>query len=77
MRKCGNIYVETSNLAGQGYLEYMVREFGAERVMYGSFFPVNDPTVVQGMLLDADIDRREKDLVASGNLLRILDGARS
>lgn len=76
MRDCDNVCVETSNLTGQGYLEYTVREFGAERVLYGSFFPVNDPAVSMGMLLDADIEQGERGLISSGNLLRMLHGVR-
>ena len=74
MRDCDNVYVETSNLTGQGYIEQIVRDFGANRVLYGSFFPVNDPAVAMGMLLDADIGQRERSLIASGNLLRLLEG---
>jgi hypothetical protein len=74
MRDCSNVSVDLSNLTGQGYLEQTVREFGAERLLYGSFFPVNDPAVVMGMLLDADIALHERVLIASGNLLRILRG---
>ncbi len=74
MRDCGNVCVETSNLTGQGYLEQVVRDCGAERVLFGSFFPVNDLSVAMGMLLDADIGQDERSLIASKNLLRMLKG---
>jgi predicted TIM-barrel fold metal-dependent hydrolase len=74
MRECPNIYVETSNFVGNGYIEYTVREFGAGRLIFGSFLPVNDPSVAICMVLDADIDEKEKKLIASENLSRLVDG---
>jgi predicted TIM-barrel fold metal-dependent hydrolase len=72
MRACSNVFVEISNLAGPGYLEYAAREFGANRLLYGSFFPMNDPLVSMGMLVDADIGEDEKRLIAGENALRML-----
>jgi hypothetical protein len=74
MRECPNIMVETSNFAGQGYIEYVVREFGAGRLVFGSFMPVNDPFVPIGMIINADIKEQEKLLIASGNIKRIIEG---
>ena len=73
MRECSNILVETSNFAGQGYIEYAVKEFGAERLIFGSFMPVNDPLVPTGMIIDADIEEKDKLLIASGNIKRIIE----
>jgi hypothetical protein len=72
MRECPNIFVETSNFAGTGYIEYAVRELGAGRLIFGSFLPVNDPFVGIGMILDADIQDRDKLRIASQNLRRIV-----
>lgn len=72
LRDCPNVLVETSNFIGQGFVEYTVRGFGPERLIFGSFLPVNDPLVAIGMLIDADIGKTEKRLVAGDNLRRIL-----
>jgi hypothetical protein len=74
MRECQNVFIETSNFVGQGYIEFAVREFGAKRLLFGSFMPVNDPLVPIGMLLDAEIDEQLKRLIAGGNLERIIRG---
>lgn len=74
MRECSNVLVETSNFVGQGYIEYAVKEFGAERLIFGSFLPINDPMVSIGMIIDSDITERDKRLIASENLLRIING---
>jgi predicted TIM-barrel fold metal-dependent hydrolase len=76
MRDRGNVLVETSNFVGPGYVEYAVEHFGAERLLFGSFLPVNDPLVPMGMLLDADIPQEAKALIAGGNLRRLVDGMR-
>jgi hypothetical protein len=72
LRDCPNVRMETSNFIGQGFVEYAVREFGAERLIFGSFLPVSDPWAPIGMLLDADISESEKRLIAGDNLRKIL-----
>jgi len=72
LRDCPNVRVELSNFAGQGFLEYAVREYGAARLLYGSFLPMSDPWVPMGLVLDADIGDAEKALIAGGNLRRLV-----
>jgi hypothetical protein len=72
LRACPNIMVESSNLVGQDNVGYLVKNFGAERLLFGSFLPVNDPYAAIGMILDADISEDEKKLVAGGNLRKII-----
>ncbi len=76
MRECRNILVETSNFVGAGFLEYAVREFGAGRLLFGSFQPMNDPLVPIGMILDAEITDEEKAMIAGGNLRTLVGEAR-
>ena len=72
MKACPNIRVELSNLCGAGMLEYTVREFGADRLIYGSFLPVGDPLVPIGMVVDAAISEQEKKAIAGENLRRLI-----
>ena len=74
MRQCSNILVETSNLAGADFVTYSVQHMGSERLLFGTFLPVNDPWAAIGMVLDADISIEEKMRIAGGNLRRILEG---
>ena len=76
MRQRPNVFVEQSNFAGAGFIEYAVREFGAERLLYGSFLPVSDPFVPMGMVLDAEIADSEKALIAGGNMRRLIEEVR-
>jgi len=72
MRECPNLLLEMSNFAGAGFVEFAVNEFGAERLIYGSFLPMNDPLVPAGMILDADIAASVQKLIAGGNLRRLV-----
>ena len=76
MRDCANVYVELSNFAGVGFIEYAVGAFGADRFLFGSFLPVSDPFVPIGMVLDADIAESEKALIAGENLRRLIGEVR-
>lgn len=75
LRDCPNLLVEISNLSGAGLLEYAVRQCGAERLVFGSFQPMNDPLVAVGMILDADISEAEKAMIAGGNLRALVSEA--
>ena len=72
MQQCGNVSVELSNFVGPRFLEYCVRQFGAERLVFGSFQPMNDPLVPIGMVVDAEISDAEKALIAGGNLRELI-----
>ena len=72
LRACPNVFLETSNFAGAGFIEHAVGEFGASRLIYGSFLPVADPWVPIGMVLDAAIAATDKQLIAGDNLRRLL-----
>ena len=74
MRDFDNLFVETSNYTGAGFIEYTVEHFGAERLIFGSFLPVADPLVPIGMLLDAEISDRDRRLIAGENLRGMLGG---
>jgi hypothetical protein len=76
MQRRANVLVEMSNLVGPRYVEYCVREFGAERLIFGTFQPVNDPLVPIGMVIDAEISNSDKALIAGGNLRKLIDGVK-
>jgi len=73
MRECPNVLLETSNLTGIDSVAFAVRAFGAERLLFGSFLPANDPLAAMGIIADSDITEGEKRLVAGGNLRRLID----
>ena len=76
MKTNDNVFLETSNFVGQDFITQGVKTFGAERLLFGSFLPVNDPWTSIGMIVDADISNQEKMLVAGENMNKILKGVR-
>jgi uncharacterized protein len=74
LKECRNVHLEISNFAGAGFLDHAAREFGPERLLFGSFMPVSDPFVPMGMVLDGDLGEADKALIASGNLRRLVEG---
>ncbi len=77
LHECPNVRVELSNFVAQGLLEFAVAQVGPERLIFGSFWPVNDPLVPIGLILDADIPWEHKKMVAGDNLRRLLQGVRA
>ncbi|MGH8927976.1 MAG: amidohydrolase family protein, partial [Acidimicrobiia bacterium] len=54
-------------------VEYLVGEFGAERVLMGSDYPFDmGPTDPLGFVADAKLSEIERDLVVGGNAARLL-----
>ncbi|TFG61578.1 MAG: hypothetical protein E4H36_10140 [Spirochaetales bacterium] len=72
LRACPNIRLEMSNLVLPGAVEYCVREFGAERLLFGSFYPMAEPLTAQGLLIDADISREQMVMIAGGNMEKLI-----
>ena len=75
MKERPNVLLDTSNLAGQDYLEYGVKTLGPQRFVFGSFMPVFDPLSPIGTILDAKISKADKKLIAGDNLRRITGAA--
>ncbi len=73
---CENVLVESSNLLGQDSVAWVVRHWGARRILFGSFLPAADPYSTIGMIVDADISAEEKTLIAGGNARRIVGQVR-
>lgn len=72
---CPNVLIDTSG--GQpeaGLVEYAVRQLGAERVIYGSDWPIRDFGVQVGRVRGAHLTGAQNELIFHGNAERILGG---
>lgn len=70
---CPNVLIDTSG--GQpeaGLVEYAVRRLGAERVIYGSDWPIRDFGVQVGRVRSAKISEPQRNLILCGNAERLL-----
>lgn len=75
MKDCPNVLLEISNFVGPGFIEYTVEQFGPERLVYGSFMPLNDPFVPMGMIVYSPISKNAKKLIAGDNMRKLISGA--
>ncbi len=68
-----NCFLEiTFTSVTNGIIEYMVREVGSERVLYGSDAPMRDPFPQFGWVAYADISEDDKRNILGRNMQRIL-----
>jgi len=73
IRGCENVLIDTSG--GQpeaGLVEYAVDQLGAERVIYGSDWPIRDFATQVARVTGARISDRDKELILFRNAQRIL-----
>ncbi|MBQ7912453.1 MAG: amidohydrolase [Clostridia bacterium] len=75
MKKNQNCYLDLSGtgLFRFGMLRRLIDEVGAERILFGSDYPICSPAMYVGaIVLDETLTEREKRLILSGNAKRIL-----
>ena len=70
---CPNLYLETSNYSLYRGLEAFCQKVGPKQLIYGSGMPKVAPGVPMTTVTYAFIPDKEKALIASGNLERLLD----
>jgi uncharacterized protein len=71
MRRCTNVSLDISWLHMRRAIELVVRAFGAERVLFGTGCRTHEGAAIAA-LAHADIEERDRRLIASGNLERLL-----
>jgi len=72
-REFANVMLEiTFTSVIEGIIEYMVREAGSTRVLYGSDAPMRDPYPQFGWVAFADLNEKEKENVLGLNMKTIL-----
>jgi predicted TIM-barrel fold metal-dependent hydrolase len=69
-----NTYIDISGSGVErvGILEKAVKQIGADRVLYGSDFTINEPSAVISRVKNAFLTPRERELILYGNLERLL-----
>ncbi|MDF2670334.1 MAG: hypothetical protein K0R67_2640 [Paenibacillus sp.] len=69
-----NVYLQlTYTTVTLGAIEYLVREVGADKVLFGTDSPMRDPRPQVGWLVYANLSLDEKIAVFGGNMKRIWD----
>lgn len=77
LKACPNVHLDLSNTCSQGLVEYTVNALGADRLIFSTFAPANDPLVPLGLLLQADITQEDKQAIAGGTIRRIISEVRT
>lgn len=72
LEKAPNLHIETHHFQGHRAYERFVRNFGAERLIFGTGLPDCSPGAAVMMSLYEDIPDEARELIAGGNLLRLL-----
>lgn len=73
LKKHENLYLETHNLINDLGIEYLVNEQNIERLVFGTYFPYNDPNSSMMMVTHADIDEKTRQKIAGGNIRMLID----
>lgn len=71
-----NLYVETFGFKAQDGIEDICDKFGAERLIFGSGMPESSGGGAVTMITYANISFEEKQMIASGNLEKLLGGVK-
>ena len=69
-----NLYLEVSGLLLYDQIEHYVEKFGSERLIFGSSYPSLPIEININRIILADIDKSDKENIASGNLEKIIGG---
>ena len=74
IKECDNVYLDLSGtgLFRYGMLKHLVREVGAERILFGSDYPICNPGMYIAGVEFEKIKDNEKELIFSGNAKRLL-----
>jgi len=72
LERAPNLHIETHAFQGHRAYERMVRQFGAERLVFGTGLPDCSPGAAVMMSLYEDISDEDRAKVAGGNLLRLI-----
>jgi len=67
-----NLYLETSAVVFQEYLELAAREVPAEKLIFGTDGPLVDQRIEVQKLALLDLPREKREKIMGGNILRLL-----
>ncbi len=70
-----HLHIELSRFWLFGGIELVCREFGADRLVFGTRLPVRDAAATVAQLQYADISEDDRHAIAGGNLQRLLSEA--
>ena len=76
LRDHANVHLELHNLCNFLLIEDMVERFGAGRLVFGSYYPLQDPNATLMRVTHAQIAEADKRRIAGDNLRALIAGVR-
>ena len=75
MKRLDNVYLDLSGtgLFRYGLTRFLVDSVGAERILFGTDYPICNLQMYIGAVLGEKLSDRERELIFSGNAKRLLD----
>lgn len=74
MEQCPNFYLATGSFVVNDGLELICEHFGANRLVFSTGLPTASATAAVSLVNFAEISQEEKELIAHGNMERLLAG---
>lgn len=68
LKSCPNLHLELHNLVNYLGVDKVVEHFGGERLIFGSYMPIQDPNTSIMQITYGDFANEEKVKIAGGNL---------
>lgn len=72
LKRYDNFYIGMHGLVTAYLIEDIVNKFGAEHIIFGSGFPLQDPQAIAMLITHGEFDEGSKRLLTGGNIRRIL-----
>lgn len=72
LKSCFNLYLDIHNLIQYRIIEEIVKQVGAEKLLFSSGIPFSNPGASVMRVLMAEIQKEEKAKIAEGNIRKIL-----
>ena len=73
LEKYPNLYFDIGGNQTNNALTFFKENFGTERMLYGSIWPIRSMGAIKSIIEYADVSEQDKDLVAFGNAMRLLN----
>lgn len=73
-QKLDNVFLDLSSYHTMNAIEDIVSKYGAEKLLFGTWMPFQDPGQSIAAITYADISLKDKEMIAAGNLEKLIEG---
>jgi uncharacterized protein len=72
LESCRNIFIESHKTHLYREIDEIVERFGAQRVVFSTYIPIDDPNSSLMLVTNGYFTRKEKEMIAHGNLEKLI-----